>query len=560
MKEIDSNLQEVLDKMYSLDDYSYNISDASTTKVCPLCRKPFYGEGKSSSRQIYCKRTHVINCAVCGKPVKQKQPRLSIDSICQTCSPACASILKHQKSAQTIKEKYGCDNISQCEEFKDKISQGIKAKSAQITQHRVETLTKLYGGSGTASPVIRAKIEATMKERYGVSNPSFSSEFRQKISEVLSSPETIAKYEETCMARWGVRRPSMLPEIQDKMKQTCLDKYGVECALRSEFAKERFTQASMDKYGVPNPLLADSVKELSRQGFLNHLHDTNSKISKVNQQVAATLQSCYNIETEFEHYIAGKWFDLHVVNSNIVLEIDPSYTHSAVANHWAEGKSSDYHLSRSILAEEAGYRCIHIFEWDDPDKIGKMLQARKKVYARKCILRQLKPKDIHSFIDTNHLQGDVKGAQYVCGLYFDDELVQVMTFGQPRYNKKYQWELLRLCTKQGVEVVGGPSKLFKQFIKDTDPDSIISYCDRAKFTGSVYDVLGFTLAYESSPAKVWSKGTYYVTDNLLRQRGFDQLFGTNYGKGTSNEVLMIEDGWLPVYDCGQKVFEWKSST
>ena len=27
----------------------------------------------------------------------------------------------------------------------------------------------------------------------------------------------------------------------------------------------------------------------------------------------------------------------------------------------------------------------------------------------------------------------------------------------------------------------------------------------------------------------------FIIDNLLRQRGFDQLFGTNYGKGTSNE-------------------------
>ena len=29
-----------------------------------------------------------------------------------------------------------------------------------------------------------------------------------------------------------------------------------------------------------------------------------------------------------------------------------------------------------------------------------------------------------------------------------------------------------------------------------------------------------------------------------------------YGKDTNNEELMIKHGWLPIYDCGQKVFIW----
>lgn len=62
----------------------------------------------------------------------------------------------------------------------------------------------------------------------------------------------------------------------------------------------------------------------------------------------------------------------------------------------------------------------------------------------------------------------------------------------------------------------------------------------------------------TSPAKVWSKDNLRVTDNLLRQRGYDQLFNANYDKGTSNEQLMLDHGWLPVYDCGQAVYVWNS--
>ena len=65
------------------------------------------------------------------------------------------------------------------------------------------------------------------------------------------------------------------------------------------------------------------------------------------------------------------------------------------------------------------------------------------------------------------------------------------------------------------------------------------------------------LEYTTDPAKVWSRGAEKITDNLLRQRGYDQLFKTSYGKGSSNEELMIRSGWLPVYDCGQSVYSYK---
>ena len=54
------------------------------------------------------------------------------------------------------------------------------------------------------------------------------------------------------------------------------------------------------------------------------------------------------------------------------------------------------------------------------------------------------------------------------------------------------------------------------------------------------------------------KTKQHITDNLLRQRGFDQLFETNYGKGTSNEELMIMHGFIEVYDCGQLTYVWNN--
>lgn len=552
-------IDELLKTEYSLDDYDYlDLETNPKTKTCPLCNKLFYGEGRNSTRQRYCKRTHVVPCVICGKPVPQKELSEKYSGIKWTCSRECNIQFRKEQTLEGVQRKYGVANVSQLPAVKKKMSIGIKAKSAQITEHRMKTMDEVYGGSGTASPIIRAKIEGTMMKLYGVINPDFSPKLRQKMSEIAKSEEVQAKYAQTAMMNWGVDRPSKLPEIINKMKQTNLEKYGHTCTLQTDESKEKLKQVSMEKYGVENPLLSDYAKEKARQGFIEHMHDHNTKISQVNQQVANTLKETYGINVEYEFMIGRKSYDLLIVDSNILIEIDPTYTHASYPNHWnTQGLDSNYHLEKSNIAKEAGYRCIHLFDWDDPDKIYLLLENKKTLYARKCKLEPINHMTAKQFLDNYHIQGSSKGDKYRYGLYYKGELVQVMTFGTPRYNKHYQWELLRLCTAPGKSIIGGASRLFKHFIKDINPTSILSYCDRSKFTGDVYTKIGMTLHHISPPAKIWSKDNKRITDNWLRARGYDQLFNTNYGKGTSNEALMLENGWRPIFDCGQMVFEYR---
>ena len=248
-------------------------------------------------------------------------------------------------------------------------------------------------------------------------------------------------------------------------------------------------------------------------------------------------------------------YDIHILDRNILLEIDPTYTHNAIGNHWDKhGMGKDYHIEKTRLAVENGYRCVHIFDWDDIDKVIQLLLPKKSVYARECKVMKVDHNTAGGFETQYHLQGSCRGQSICLGLYYNGELIQVMTFGKPRYNRKYQWELLRLCSHSEYRVVGGASKLFSYFVNDYNPLSIISYCDLAKFNGDVYKQLGFTHARDTQPQKVWSRGSEKITDNLLRQRGYDQLFNASYGKGRNNEELMLQDGWLPVYDCGQATY------
>lgn len=97
------------------------------------------------------------------------------------------------------------------------------------------------------------------------------------------------------------------------------------------------------------------------------------------------------------------------------------------------------------------------------------------------------------------------------------------------------------------------------FVKNYNPKSVISYCDLSKFTGLTYVRFGFEKQSESI-SKHWYniRTKQHITDNLLRQQGFDRLFDTQYGKGTDNEFLMLKNGFVEVYDAGQATYVWKN--
>lgn len=226
-------------------------------------------------------------------------------------------------------------------------------------------------------------------------------------------------------------------------------------------------------------------------------------------------------------------------------------------------KDPKYHITKTCVANKHGYKCIHIWDWDDVNKIKAQLSDNKSIlYAKNLNIRLVNKKDLDLFLNTYHLQNTCNGQIIKLGLYKEDELIEVMTFGKPRYNKKYEWELLRLCTNSKYKVTGGAQRLFKYFIKEYKPESIISYCDKSKFEGDIYFNLGMRIETYNDPSKHWYnyKTGKHITDNLLRQRGFSQLHGDKayikYNKGDSNELLMIDNGYLPIYDCGQATYVW----
>ena len=545
--------------IYSDDDLIVDMS--KPTKECLACHKPFnIPQGRNGNRIKYCMRNHFSYCEICGNKFELSRDSLQNSSkVKTTCSRKCVAA----KVNKTVAAKYGLEsiaNISQIPEINAKISDAIRSKGKETSvKVRTKMIEKYGAPTAMQVPELRAKIEATNVKKYGNVNPAKNLEVRKKISEAIKSEEVQSKYKATSLSHYGVEYPAQSEEIQYMMRKTCLEHYGVEFSHQLPEIVAKTSQTCLNKYGVSAAFLTPEAQKKARQSILANLDSKYTRVSKLNQAFVDKLKE-HGLESEFEFYLAGKWYDLHILNTNILIEINPSYTHSEIPSHWMkEGLDKNYHNMKSELAKEYGYRCIHVFDWDDPDKIISILKTNVKYYARQCILKEIDPELSKKFLTENHLQGSAYGAKVNLGLFHGDSLIEVMTFGHPRYNHNYECELLRLCTQQGVAVVGGASKLFKYFIQKYNPQSIISYCDVAKFSGEVYLNLGMTLDHVSPPTRVWSKGSKHITDNLLRQRGYDQLFGTNFGKGTSNEELMLKSHWLPVYDCGQKVYVYTNS-
>lgn len=479
------------------------------SKVCEICGEEFT---PTSGVATICNKEHHIKCEICGKDMIITKDMWH-DGI-KTCSEEC----RKEKTRRFNQEKYGVDHPMQ---------------SKEVQQHHKDSMKEKYGVEfALQSQEFLDKASNTMKERYGVEwaqqSKSIKDQSLAKMIQKYGAPYTLQsadlrnKVESTNLERYGFKHTSQSPEIKSKIAKTCFEKYNAGSYIYSAEFRSKFRA-----------------------------------ISQINMRFKQMLESA-GCKVSVEFPLHDYRYDL-ICNDNILIEIDPSYSHTCdpSVNHWHHGLDPDYHIAKTTIATAEGYRCIHVFDWDDWSKIVQLVKPKTAVYARKCTLKRIGTKAADEFTTKYHLQGKCRGQVENYGLYYEGELVEVMTFGKPRYTKKYDYELLRLCSKDDVRVVGGASRLFKAFIKDHPEASIISYCDLSKFTGKVYEEIGMKLHHITEPAKVWSRGLDKITDNLLRQRGFDQLFGTNYGKGTSNEALMLEDGWVPVCDCGQLVFEYK---
>lgn len=251
--------------------------------------------------------------------------------------------------------------------------------------------------------------------------------------------------------------------------------------------------------------------------------------------------------------------DIVLPDLKLAFEYDGIYWHNEL------NKPQDYHLDKTNQCNNKGYHLIHIFEdeWKNPIKkeIWKSMIKNQigvidnKVFARKCEIKTVEKDEGYKFLENNHIQGKCTSTIMI-GLYYNNELVSLMTFGKSRHfigNSKHEYELLRFCNKINTSVIGGASRLLSYFEKQYKPKSIVSYADKRWSTGNLYNTLDFVKYNESKP-------NYYYVINEQRKNRFnfrksELVRKYNCPEEKSEREFCFEQKWYRIYDCGCMCFE-----
>ena len=223
--------------------------------------------------------------------------------------------------------------------------------------------------------------------------------------------------------------------------------------------------------------------------------------SSYEKEIIEYLKEYLSEDEIYPSYRVKKEIDIYLPNYKIGIEFNGVYWHSHLL------KESTYHKEKSDYFKELDINIFHVWEyqWTNPIKkeiiksmiLNKICKIPNKIFARKCVIKELSSSDYKEFCNYNHIQGH-SPAQIKIGLYYNNELVSCMSFGKLRMNlgnkvkQEGEWELVRFCNKLNTSVVGGASKLLNYFEKTYLPIKLISYADNDYSQGNLYNVLGFS--------------------------------------------------------------------
>lgn len=508
----------------------------------------------------------IQKCLNCGCEIKWKN-KFS-EGYQKYCSFKCSSSSgeRIKNIVNTNLEKYGVEHISQLDDVKEK---------------KKNTLYKKYG------------IDVTFK-----------------------IPEIIEKINNTNLDRYGTISPIKNNNIKEKRKLNNIEKYGVEHTSQLDDVKEKICETNMKKYGVSSVMQVPEIKnklnnkkiEKRFNQYREILENENIKFSINNNNIIVENQCDKHLKYEINYttfyyrvlfynlenpcpicnpiskktsikeneinkfitnelllktrkkYIDRKEIDIFVDNHSIGIEFNGLYWHSELY------KDKNYHLNKYEICKKNNIQLLQIFEdeWVYKKNIVKSIIKSKlglltySVYGRKCVVRVIQHNEASIFLEKNHIQGNYN-SKYNIGLFYDNELVSLMTFTKIRFEKNINgYELTRFCNKINTNVIGGASKLLKYFIKNYNPSKIVSFADKRYSNGNLYKKLGFEYINDVKPSYYY----FNLKNNqfLKRYSRFDfqkKNIINEDNKNLTEHEIMLKNGYVRIYNAGNIKFELK---
>ena len=507
---------------------------------------------------------------------------------------------------ETCLLKYGVDNPKKSKEILDREKENIKEKwnghhymcDEKIQEKFNKTMIENWG---VEWPQQSEKISEKSKESFN-NNPNNKEMIINRTNKILSKSSEekqiiLDKKIEAIIENWDSVE-NLYKHISKKVREKSFVNFGVDHHLsHPDIIKKRVDSYCKNitnkiKSKLPNNIIyidrksngnnsdniiklkcleCDNEFNINRQYLVNRLKIENniclicnpilSGKSNMELELLNSIEENYKYEilTNNKSIINGE-LDIYLPDLNLAFEFNGLYWHSEIY------KDRKYHLEKTKKCNDIGIQLIHIWEddWTYKQDIVKSIILNKlgkseRIFGRKCEIREITDNRlIREFLEKNHIQGFV-GSKVKLGLYYNDELVSIMTFGNLRkslgqISKEGSWELLRFCNKLNTSVIGGASRLLKYFTRNYKVDEIISYSDNSRSNGNMYEKLGFEFEKETDVNYYWSKnGIKHHRFNFRK----DKLVKNGFDPNKTELQIMSENGYYRIFDCGSKKWIFK---
>jgi len=313
--------------------------------------------------------------------------------------------------------------------------------------------------------------------------------------------------------------PFARKSVREKSKRTNLARYGVEYASQNELIGNKISESKLSTRKRVILFLREFIEEA---GF--------------------SVQS---------HSIA----DIYVPEKSFAIV----YNENGKVCELILGKEArNNQIKKTKACRAQGIRLFHIFEHQWQNRQIQILNFIKsilgvnstKVSARKCTITN---DECRQFFKDNHIQGYGQGTIKYFNLVFYEEIVASMTASKHhRQNTDSSAIILnRLCFKDGFNIQGGSSKLFKKFLewaREEEYNEVVSWSDSAWTDGGIYEVLGFTLDESYGPDYFY----WDIKNCRMISKQSQQKKKTGCPDGMTEREWCIERGLYRIWGAGKR--------